>query len=374
MAEVLNFANQLDALNLPAANYTTAMGQAPFIDSAIAFNMLPTTLQGMGTSMVYLDPTNNVHSLAGDNSGLQGTRICTEVFGDQQWPFAQILTNSPYIYGANIERQNIPERKFHFGVIIGNHNPPMTEYQYRMAEDYWWGGQDETNDGWFGVYTRFSGWRWIPVRPDETVKTSQKMESTAYGNNCSLWDITWIAQRPYFTKPARYLTFQASTAGPATPAPASLLTGVTPGLATGDFYWGNLPIANAGDLPSYVTYYVSSPGQAVLQDNQSARLVPMPVTEVSTGTYMCDSEPGNRTLTAANDPSSNLIFDLIRQSEILDYFLGGVANAGTPLQLQFQNRFIFSVPAQTAVTFTVGHSNPDGVIVAVLPQRYRRSR
>ena len=374
MANVFNFANQSDTNLFAGASYTTAMGTAPFTDSVVDFDRLPPSLQGMGTTMVYIDPSNNLHTLAGPNAGLEGTRAATQVFGDQAWPFAQVLVNSPYIFGATIMRQNVPERKFNFGIIIGNHAPPMTEYQFRMAEDYWWAGQDETNDGWLGVYTRFSGWRWIPVRPDETVKTPQKQENTAYGNNVSMWDITWIAQRPYFTKPARYLTFQASGVSTPSPAPASLLYGVTPNAAAGEYYWGQLPIANAGDLPSYVTYYVSSPGQAVLQDNESTRLVPMPATVASVGTYMCDSEPGQRTLTAANDPSSNLVYDLISQSAILNYFLSGISSATTPLQLLFQNRFIYSIPPQTTTTLTVGHSDPNGVIVAVVPQRYKRSR
>lgn len=370
--EVFNFLGQV--LKLPPSNYTTAMGRPPFVDSAVPFAMLPARLQGMGTRMVYIDPSNNMHNLAGPNAGLEGTRICSQVFGDQQWPFDQILVNSPYIYGAQIMRQNIPERKFNFGVIVGNHSPPMTEYTYRIAEDYWWAGQDETNDGWFGVYTRATGWRWIPVRPEETVKTPQQMDSAAYGNNASKWDITWLASRPYFTKPARYRTFQAATAGAPKEAPASLLTGVSPGLGASKYYWGSLPVANAGDLPSYVTYYVSSPGQAVVQDNASNRLVPLPETAASVGTFMCDSEPGKRTLTAENDPSDSLAFDLISQSSILEFFLAGVESTAVPLQLLFQNRFLYSVPAQTETTLTVGHSNPNGVIVAVLPQRYKRSR
>jgi hypothetical protein len=370
--QVLNFTGSTPVL--APGNFSTAMGRAPFLEAPLPFAQLPPRLQGMHTHMVYLDPSNHMHNLAGPNKGIEGTRMCTQVFGDQQWPFSQVLTNSPYIFGATIERQNIPERKFNFGIVIGSHAPPMTEYQYRMAEDYWWQGQDEANDGWFGVYTRFSGWRWIPVRPDETVRTPQKADSTQFGNNASQWDITWLAARPYFTKPDRMRTFQAASTLTPKPPPPALITGITPGLVTDNYYWGTLPIANAGDLPSYIVYYVSSPGQAIVQDNDSDRLVVLPQTLVDVGTYMCDTEPGQRTLTAANDPKSNLIFDVIRQSQVLKYFLSGVASSSIPLQLQFQNRFIFAIPPKTEVTFTVGHSNPNGVIVAMVPQRYKRSR
>ena len=101
--------------------------------------------------------------------------------------------------GADISRQNIPEREFEFGIIIGSHAPPMTEYAYRIAESRWWAGQDETTDGWLGIYTRFSGWRWIPVRPSMTVKSPDVMDPTTYGNNVSRWDITMLATRPLYS-------------------------------------------------------------------------------------------------------------------------------------------------------------------------------
>jgi hypothetical protein len=362
------------SVTFPSGQTTTAVGTPPNLDPPIPFSVLPAPLQGVGTSVVYVAPNNSLFHLAGPNAGLEGVRLWQGVAGDQQWPFEQVLTRSPYIRGADINRQNYPERKFHIGVVIGSHNPPMTEYQYRMAEDNWWAGQDETNDGWLGIYTRFSGWRWIPVRPEATVTTMQKMDTTAYGNNVSTWDITLVAVRPWFTKPALYLTWQAATAGTPTPAPAALVTGTTPGVGAAEYYWGTLPIVNRGDMPSYVTFLVSSPGQAIVQDNSSSRLVPLPITVGSVGTFMCDTEPAHRTLVAANDPVDNLAADVISQSIILNFFLSGVASASTPLQLLFQNKFVFTVPAQTAVQFTVGHSNPAGVITGIVPQRFKRSR
>jgi hypothetical protein len=358
----------------PPGNSSTSMGRPPFVDAALPFDQLPPALRGMETHMVYIDPQANVFDLAGPMKGRQGVRLATQILGDQNWPVDQVLVNSPYMMGASIQRQNIGQRELNLNIIIGNHAPPMTEYQYRMAEQHWWAGQDEANDGWFGVYTRFSGWRWIPVRPKQTVQTPQRLDPTAFGNNCSSWDVTWLAARPYFTKPALTLGFSATTAGPAKPPPAGPLVGAIDALLGQVYYWGSLPLANRGDLMSYATYYVSSPGQAIVQDNQSTRLVPLPTTTSAVGTYMCDTEPSHRTLTAANDPHDNLLFDLIRQSQILDFFLGGIANEGLPLQLQFQNRFIYAIPPKTVVQLTVGHSNPNGAIVAMIPQRFKRSR
>jgi hypothetical protein len=358
----------------PPGNSTTSMGRPPFTDAAIPFNQLPPALRGMDTHILYLTPRSELFDLAGPAKGRQGVRLAAGILGDQNWPTEQVLVNSPYMLGASIQRQNIGQRELNLNIIIGNHAPPMTEYQYRMAESHWWAGQDETNDGWLGVYTRFSGWRWIPVRPKQTVQTPQKLDPTAFGNNCSSWDITWLAARPYFTKPALSLPFTAATAGPAKPPPGGLIAGTIDALLGQTYYWGSLPIANRGDLTSYATYYVSSPGQAIVQDNASTRLVPLPNTTPNVGTYMCDTEPGHRTLTAAGDPQDNLLFDLIRQSQILDFFLSGIANEGLPLQLQFQNHFIYAIPPKTVVQLTVGHSEPDGVIVAMVPQRFKRSR
>jgi hypothetical protein len=89
---------------------------------------------------------------------------------------------------------------------------------------------------------------------------------------------------------------------------------------------------------------------------------------------MVDTEPGKRTLTASNDPVDNLVFDFIRQSQILNFFLSGVANEGLPLQLTWNERFMYAIPPKTTVQFTVGHSNPAAVITAVVPQRFKRSR
>jgi hypothetical protein len=364
----------LPAFVFPPGPTVTSLGTPPLLDLPVPFGMLPPKLQGMGTTVIYVDPLGNLFDLAGPNAGRQGVRLWQSLNGDQQWPFEQVFSHSPYIMGASINRQNIPERKFNLGVVIGSHNPPMSEYQYRMAEDAWWAGQDETNDAWMGVYTRFSGWRWIPVRPCETVKTPQAIDSTAFGNNASRWDLEWCAARPYFTKPALFATWQAATSGPAAAPPGALLGGLINDLIGPLYHSGTLHLANRGDLPSFVSYLVSSPGQAIVQDNNSTRMVTLPHTAASTGSYLCDTEPAHRTLTAANDPQDNLLFDLIRQSQILNFFLSGVAQEGLPLMLAFTNRFLYQIPPATEVAFTVYHSNPAGVITASVPQRFKRSR
>lgn len=357
---------QTRLINVPAVNsmpegYTTVAHWTP--GPPVPFHMLPERLKGMGTTVVYISPKGQLFHLAGPRAGAEGVSLASQVLGDQQWPFEVIVEESAYMMGATIQKVNINKRIFNIGVVIGRHNPPMTEYQYRMAEDHWWQGQDERNDGWLGVWTRFSGWRWIKVRPDVSVKTSQRMDTTAFGNNVSSWDITWLAARPYFTKPALYKTWFAKD--------ASLQPNPVPGKK--DLYTGTIHLANRGDLPSYVQFLVS-PGQAWVQDNDSTRMVELPFTSKNDGTFLCDTEPGKRTLTAPNDPVDNLLYDFVRQSKILDFFLHDLADLGLPLQMRFNDRFMFAVPPRTAVALTVQHTNKSGTITAFLPQRFKRSR
>lgn len=333
----------------------------------VPFENLPNRLKGLGTTVVYVSPQKQMFHLAGPRAGAEGVSLATQMLGDQQWPFEVIVEESAYLMGANIQKVNINKRIFNIGVVIGRHNPPMTEYQYRMAEDHWWQSQDERNDGWLGIYTRFSGWRWIPVRPDVAVKTAQKMDTTAFGNNVSTWDISWLAARPYFTKPALYKTWSAKGA-PSTQDPDYPLN------PRKKRFTGTIHLANRGDLPSYVQFLVSSPGTAWVQDNASNRMVKLPYTSKEDGTFLCDTEPGKRTLTAATDPVDNLLYDFVRQSKILDFFLHDLAELGLPLQMRFNNRFMYSVPPRTAVALTVQHSEPSGSITAFMPQRFKRSR
>ena len=344
------------------SGHTTAGGFD--LTTITEFDRLPAALRGMGTTVIYISPDNQVWHLAGPNSGREGVSLFQQLNGDQQWPFDVITNESAYMMGATIQKVNVNKRIFTLGVIIGRHNPPMTEYQYRMAEDHWWQGQNENQDGWLGVWTRFSGWRWIPVRPDATVRTPQKMDTTAFGNNVSTWDISLLAARPYFTKPALFSTWSALGA----------TTQRNPDLLGSPLYTGTIHLANRGDLPSYASFLVSSPGTAWVQDNDSSRMVKLPTTRAADGTYLCDTEPGNRTLTAPKDPVDNLAYDLIRQSKVLDFLLHDVGQFGVPLQQRFNNRFMFKVPPKTSVALTVQHTHHSGHITAILPQRHKRSR
>ena len=325
------------------------------------WDRLSPRLQGMEIRLIYIAPNGDLFHLAGKNEGDEGVRLGTQLAGDYHWPFDQVITEGAYQLGATVERTNVNKRTISFGVMIGGGNPPLSHYQYHMAEDRWWAGQDENRDGWLGVYTRFSGWRWIRVRPAKTVDTAMRQSPVAYGNNFAQHDVTWVAATPYYAKPALYKTWYAANA----------LIDDDRNPNAGE---GIITLANRGDLDSYAKFLVSSPGTATVQDNLSDRLVELPELVVADGTVLVDTDPIQRTLTSSKDPVDNLFYQMVRSSKILDFFLHDLEQSGLPVWRRFDKRFTFPIPPRTVVSLRVKHTNPNAIITAIVPQRYKRSR
>lgn len=335
---------------------------APWIrDEVLAtyqdFADLPGRLSDLSPQIVYLDPDGNMFHLLGPLAGIEGVQLALQVQGEQHLPFEQVITESAYQFGATIERTNYPKRLMNLRVTIGGNG--FSTYQYQMCDNRWWAGQDETRDGWLGVFTRFTGWRWIPVRLLKTVDTAQKMEPTAYGNNFATWDINWISQRPFYSKPAQFKTWYAAQSGQPN--------------AAGQ-YTGSVKLTNMGDLPECVQYLVDGEGVVSVQDNNSTTMVALPPLYAADGPGLCDTNPDSRTLTASNDPVDNAFYDWIASSEVLNFFLTNVTSSTEPWWQRGYVRFIYQVPAGATVAFNVAHTNPNGVITAVLPQSFKRSR
>lgn len=318
------------------------------------WDKLPRSLQGLDTRVIYISPDRARFDLiGGPMEGRQGVYLSEEFQGEHHWPFELLLTEGAYELGATVERTNILKREISLGVTIGGHTPPLTNYQYRMAESRWWDGQDENRDGWLGIYTRFSGWRWLRVRPSKTVTTGQSRDPVYAGNNTATWSINWIAQKPYYSKPALFKTFKVSDAGSHT---------------------GIITLANRGDLPIPTQFIVSAPGQASVEDGTTGRMVELPYLAASDGYTLCDTDRQARTLTASNDPVDNVFYQIARQSKILDFFLHDIIETGLPVWKRFDKRFMATVPPRTIAQIHVKHDNPHGTITAVMPQRYKRSR
>jgi hypothetical protein len=322
-----------------------------------SLNDFPEYLAAQQTVVTYIDPNQNVFHLNGTFAGMEGVRIGENLQGEQHIPFQQVLIEGAFLVGATVQRTNIEKRLINLRVtIVGT---GFNNYTYRMAEQRWWAGQIENQPGWLGVFTRLSGWRWIQVWPYSTVDTAQKQDPVAYGNNFATWDINWIAPYPYYAKPSVWKQWHANTSGPA---------------HSDNFYYGNIVLANRGDVATSIYYLISGAGYCKVQDNNSDTLVDLPEIFSGDGVVLCNTDPAQQTLVAQNDPQDNLFYKLVRASGILNYFLSGVANAGEPIWQRGYVRFLYQVPPNTATHFTVAHTNPNATITAVVPQRYRRAR
>jgi hypothetical protein len=320
------------------------------------FYSVPYQIRGLETTIVHIAPNTNVTHLAGPNAGQEGAVLAQMLQGEQHLPFEQVVSESAFQWGATIERTNYPKRLINFRLCIGGF-PGCTTYQYQLADNRWWSGQDETQDGWLGVYTRFTGMRWIRVRPYKTVDTAQKQDPVAYGNNFAIWDVSWMCEIPYYTRPTLYRTWTAQGSP-----------------FNGSYYTGSVAIANQGDMQSYVQYIVNGHGSAIVQDNNSTNMVALPPIFASDGPCLVDTDPQNRALTAASDPIDNEFFKLIRSSSVLNFLLSNVGDLGEPWWERGYTRFVYTVPPQTVVKFNVAHSNPNATITVLVTQRYKRSR
>jgi len=319
------------------------------------FDALPEYLQALDTVIIYIDPNGNVFHLNGPLAGREGVRLGQNIKGERHLPFEQVVTESAFQFGATIERTNYIRRNFNLRLMIGGTG--FNNYTYRLCEDRWWAGQVETAPGWFGVFTRMTGWRWSAVWPLKTIDTAQKYDPVMYGNNYAVYDVDWVAPLPCFFKPAIYQTWDTS------------------GLVrdANGFFSGNVTLANRGDLPTYVNYIVNGSGLCQVQDNNSSTMVALPEIFASDGSVLVDTDPTHRTLVADNDPVDNLFYKLVRASGILSFFLGVTASAGEAIWLRSYIRFVYTVPPQTVVHFKVANNNPKATITVIVPQRYKRA-
>jgi hypothetical protein len=342
---------------IPVAKYVTPEKLAEYQ----SIEDVPYPLQAMETVMVYIDSNGNVFHLNGPLAGAEGVSFYENLQGEHHLFFEQVTVEGAYMLGGLIDRTNYLIRKISMRVFIGS--PGMSNITYRMCEDRFWAGQDEVNGGWFGVFTRYSGWRWIHVWPAKTVGTTQKRDPVAYDNNSAIWDVDWIAPIPYYSKPAvMSKPWKASDAG----APDA-----------NGFYHGTIAIPNRADLASEVQYLISgnNAGTCVVQDNNSSRMVTLPTIQNTDGDVLVDTDPTHKPILAANDPFDQGFFDATSAKGLLNFFLQAVPTlAHKALWLRGYVRFLNSIPPYTVTHLKVMHTNANAQITAQLPQRYKRSR
>lgn len=343
-------------LKIPAADYL----RPEILATYEHIEDVPYPLQAMETVMVYISSSGEVFHLNGPGAGTEGVVLHQNIQGEQHMPFEQVVTEGAYQFGATIERVNYLARKINLRVFIGR--PGMNNITYRACEDRWWTGQDEVNGGWFGVFTRFSGWRWIKVYPAKTVDTTQRSDPVMYDNNQAVWDINWIAPVPYYSTPALTTDpWLASKSG----APDK-----------DGFYHGTLAIPNAGDIGSYVEYLLTDcEGTVFVQDNIMERSVEVGPIFASDGQITVDTDPTRKTLVSEHDPHDDEFYKLLRATGLLSFMLKpSKALSGEALWLRQYIRFLYPTPPKSVAHLHVKANNPNAQIVARMSQRFKRSR
>lgn len=327
-------------------------------------------LRGLNTKHVYMSPDGRrLWNLAGNWAGKEGVVLDEKLQGSMHLPFEQRYSGGPYMIGEELERTDYRKRVYHLGVIVGpginyltRTRFPDNEFAYRMLEEKWWADWPENkNDpaGFWGTYTRTHGWRWIRVRHGEANDQTLELDPTAYGNNCQAWGMTIHGQFPFYSKRA-YTTVWANNED------NDQVNGVNTGL---------LALVNAGDWKPWPKYIVEGAGHVTIQDGITDRMVELPEIFATDGLVLVDTDPAARTLTGSKDPVDNLFYQLIRNSEILDYVLGDLtkADSGLPVGRRMPGGIGFAspLPAKAVTHVKVTHTNPNGKVTAVVPQWFK---
>jgi len=305
------------------------------------------------TKFVYIGPNGLQWDLSGRHKGRQGVYLANEVQGAYHLQFDQLFTEGAYQMGATYERTNYNKRLINLGV----HVIAKSEHAYRMIEANWWDSWPPNQPGWLGCHTPYGGWRWCQVMLAKTVDTAMKIDPTAMDNNLMTWDMQVVAPRPWWAKPMLVDSF---TAHPQTVE----LHGFDEKIIT---------IANRGNLPSPPKFLYTGPGKAWVQDGMTDKMIPLPALSAADGYVQVDTDTAERTFKSSTEPVDNVFYQLIRQSQILDFFLHDQAAQGLPVWRRANGiRFQSEIPPRTVANLRVRHDTPGGQVIVFMPQRYSR--
>lgn len=327
-------------------------------------------LRGLTTKMVYVSPDGRrLWNLAGAWAGKEGVVLDQKLQGSMHVPFEQRYSAGPYLLGETLERTDYRKRVMHMGVIVGpainylaRQHFPDNEFSYRMIEDNWWTDWPENKRdpaGFIGEFSRTHGFRWFRARYGDANDQVLDLDPTAYGNNCQSWSMTVHGEFPFYSKRAWVAEWVNDEAN-------AQLNGRN---------HGQLCLVNRGDWPQWPKYIIEGAGHVTIGDGIIDRTVALPKTYESDGLILVDTDPAARTLTGSNDPADNFFYQLIRNSEILDYLLGDVTNAdsGLPVGRRMPGGIGFTsqIPARSVHRVKVTHDNFRGKITAIVGQWYK---
>jgi hypothetical protein len=191
----------------------------------------------------------------------------------------------------------------------------------------------------------------------KTVDTAMKLDPTAMGNNVMTWDMQIVSPKPWWAKPMLVESFTAHDQT----------------VEVHGFDEKTISIANRGNLPVWPKFLYTGPGRAWVQDGMTPRMVPLPTLSADDGYVEVDTDPAERTFKSSTEPVDNIFYQIIRQSQILDFFLHDVEALGLPVWRRANGiRFLSEIPPRTVANLRVRHDHGGGQIVVFMPQRYSR--
>lgn len=376
---------------------TMAPGSGP---PSTNFRALPPVWQNLATKIILIGVDGSYWDLAGNYAGRQGITMAPHVTGLMHVPFRSIFSEGPYQIGAVYERTDYLRRTISFGAQVGiDYGPDTSSWRYRMLEQRWWRAWSATADSTMCVYTRTHGWRFIKVRLAEDPKNAFEIDPVAFDNNFMQWDLVVVALQPYWNKKmmapitlgATVVNSGATWKNNSSTSLAwtvieellqnginqflgDVLVGAGGTLVPGkDIGSGVLTAWNNGDQAAWPKFQVSSPGRAWIQDGIGGRMIPLPLLSDTDGTCLVDTDPNARTLTCATDPVDPLLFQILRNSQLLDILLNDLLASTEPVWKRFQYAFTTPVPPLTLANLKVYHSDPTGTVTLMMPQQYDKA-
>lgn len=324
-------------------------------------------LQSKQSRIVYVSPDGQrIYNLAGSLKGNRGVLLDDKgIKGTTGSPFEQLYSGGPWLIGERPERTDFGKRViqagFHIGPSLNNASRLRysdTPFALRSIQEQWWDDWPEDVEqpmGFWGEFTRYSGWRWTRVRNGEASDAVVEQDPQYAGNNYVTMPMTIHAPFSFFSK--RMLTKEWSNA------------------ESNVRNQGTLRLPNRGDYAQWPKFIVEGHGEVTIQDGGLDRQVEIPIMR-GDGMVLVDTDPSKRTLTSEHDPIDTPLYKLIRNSMILDFLLGDLtqAKAGLPIGRRIPGGvgFMAETPAQSMAVVKVTHSNPKGKITMLMPQWYRR--
>jgi len=283
--------------------------------------------------------------------------------------------------GAHPERVDWKKREMSMRILVNVGWGPDNSFRYRMLEERWWSSLSAKEDAYLGMYTRTHGWRWLKVRLAEDPKTPFEIDPVENDNNFQAWDLTLVAPQPYWMK--RKLVSKWTNAGTEDdPAPHTAWDQIDK-LADARGWLNALKLVadkqvgsgiirtiNRGTEPSHPLFIVSSPGRAWIQDGPAGPMIELPLLHPEDGLVLIDTDPMRRTATAATDPIDPLFYQILRNSQILDYFLHDRLRSTLPVWRRMKSRFSVPWPPKSACNIRVQHSQEGGTIACLMPQKF----